>query len=254
MERRLRIHRRKRRPDSGRRARRALLVAVLAAAPLWLGAAACTTDEVVAQARIPGTSSRAQFTRVTQRFGYLDATIETGGFTLRFFLPPSDECSAIARLGQEARYQNLGPLGRFTQDEFRCDPLGILSLLEWRNRGPRGAQPRSVVPRAQATFQVIDRDDELVLVSGRFPLAGHIGWVGGVASRAVLPVEPNCQRAIESGVASMEYRSSGRRPFTLVGPRGLCDIVGFVYERAPEQPGGERPPETGTRLEPETQP
>jgi hypothetical protein len=210
------------------------VLAALAAAALVAGAGGCTTDEVIAQSKIPGTSSSAKFTQVTPRFGYLDVTLETGGYTLRFFLPPSDDCAAIAREGGEARYQNLGPLGRITAGELRCDPLGILSLRTWRNRRPRGAQPGSTIPRAQATMKVLDRDDEFVLVNGRFPLAGEIGWVGGVASRAVLPVAPECERAVETGVASMEYRASGRRPFTLVGPNGLCDIVGFVYERAPE--------------------
>lgn len=216
------------------------LAAALAIAALTGGGGGCTTDEVLGQARIPGTSTVATFTDVTPRFGYLDVTTETGGATLRFFLPPSPECQAVAGASGRARYQFIGPLGRFTLGETRCDPLGILSLRAWRDRRPRGAQPRETIPRAQATFQVIDRDDELVFVSGRFPLAGRVGWVGGVASRALLPAnDAACDRAIETGVASMEFRVSGRRPFTLVGPNGLCDMVGFVYERQPEAPASD---------------
>lgn len=231
-------------PPFRRLHRRSLLVPASALAAAVLGSGAgCTTDEVLAQAKIPGTSTNATFTEVTERFGYLDATIETGGYTLRFFLPPDEACTAIAREGGEARYKTLGPLGRLTRDDLRCDPLGILSLRAWRDRRPRGAQPRSTIPRAQATFEVLDRDEELVLLNGRFPLAGEVGWVGGVATRALVPTAPVCEKPVESGVASMEYRASGRRPFALVGSDGLCDIVGFVYERPPT-PAPETAPDT----------
>ena len=59
----------------------------------------------------------------------------------------------------------------------------------------------------------------------------------------MLPVDPQCGRSIENGVASMEFRASGPRPLTLVGPRGLCVITGFVYERPPPLEG-EEPVET----------
>jgi len=200
-----------------------------------LVAAACTTEQFISQAGVPGTSTPAKIVSVVERGEYLDTTIETGGTALRFYLPASEECRTVVNGDFEtARYQNLGPLGRLTRGEVRCDPLGILSLRAWRDRRPRGVLPKQTIPRAAARFQEIRRDADLVLLQGRFPLAGYIGWVGGVATRAVVPVDPVCEDAIASGTASMEYRPAGKLPFTLVASKGLCEIVGFVYERPPQ--------------------
>ena len=65
---------------------------------------ACTADEFIARARIPGTSTPARFVLVHERAEYIDATIETGGFTLRFFLPGSGDCAVLAHVDEMVRY------------------------------------------------------------------------------------------------------------------------------------------------------
>jgi len=67
-------------------------------------------------------------------------------------------------------------------------------------------------------------------------LAHLIGWAGGGDTVAVLRNVPHCRRD-GSGVASMEYRPSGRNTLALVGPSGLCRIEGLIQPppgKAPE--------------------
>jgi hypothetical protein len=98
-----------------------------------------------------------------------------------------------------------------------------------RARQPRGDNLRSSpVPRAQASFRTLYEDGDLVLLRGRFPLAFHVGWAGGDDSVAVVDNVARCRGPIESGVASMEYRPSGRNTLALVGSGGLCRIEGLI--------------------------
>jgi hypothetical protein len=89
------------------------------------------------------------------------------------------------------------------------------------------------VPRAQASLrEELYRDDELVLVKGRFPLASYVGWSGGSSTIAVLPVGGVCEAPIRDGVASLEYRDSGDRVLSLVTSDGLCSLIGLVKEES----------------------
>jgi hypothetical protein len=197
---------------------------------LMLGAG-CTADQFLVQAGIPGTSTPARATLIAERAGYIDAVLETGGTAYRFLFPDNDECRSLLEEEAELRYAHLGPLGRVTREEQRCDPVGLLSLAEWRDRRPRRESP-AAIPREQATFEVYYSDDELVFARGRFPLAFEIGWAGGVDTIGVFPNREPCASILAEGVASMEFRPAGKRTFSLVTDSGLCPIEGFVLESA----------------------
>ncbi len=192
--------------------------------------AGCTTDEFKRQAAVPGTSTLGGIEFHGERAQYLDATVTTGGTSYRFFLPRTEVCRAVVDAGtggEPVRYRNLGPFGRVEVGEQSCDPVGILSLVAWRNRRPR-PQTRAAIPRDQATYQVYHRDDEIALARGRFRLTSLIGLPGGVDYVAVIPVEERCERVLESTVASIEFRSSGPMPFALLGGSRPCPVLGFA--------------------------
>jgi len=209
---------------------RELRIPALGAA-LFAALVACTTDEFVYQAGVPGARIDAEVGELTTRGAWIDARVQTGGADLRFFFPATPTCRAV--LGaDDVRYANVGALGRLRSGDRTCDPVGILSLRAWRQRRPRPADPE-LVPRAQAVFDEHYRDEDLIVLEGRFPLAGRIGWVGGVDTLAVVPRREPCPAVVEQGVASMEFRDAGPRVFDLVADRGLCPLVGFVMK--PEQ-------------------
>ncbi len=164
---------------------------------------------------------------VVVRNGYIDAHIgpQPG---LRFFFPSDETCRGI--LYEEARviYVRRGSLGRVEgPDGTMCSAVGIASLREWRDRGPRPRIDRPL-PRSPVSFRVVYRDDDLVFARGRFPLASQVGWARGEDTIALLPTGEACKASIESGVGSMEFRSSGRVPFQIVSGGQNCPIVGFV--------------------------
>ena len=186
----------------------------------------CTPQQFLLQAGLPGTYTKAELLSLRDRSDYLDATLETAGKRLRFFFPRSPECRETLVEGAVLEYAHVGSLGRVRNGEKRCDPIGVLSLAAWRDRGPR--QIRRPVPRDQAVFEVFYRDEELVLARGRFPLAGEIRWTGGLDTVGVIPNVDGCRSFLEEGVASMEFRVTGPDAFVLVGKEAFCPMLGFA--------------------------
>ena len=84
------------------------------------------------------------------------------------------------------------------------------------------------MPRKQASYKVLARYDDVTLLRGSFPLAGYVGFTGGLDYVAVVPNSEECRDPIEKGVSSMEYRGKGKRALSLVGARGLCRIDGLA--------------------------
>ena len=193
---------------------------------LWALVVACTPGQVLVQAGIPGTYTRATLSELRERADYLDAVVETAGYRFRFFFPRSEECRETLVEGSALQYAHLGSLGRVRRGDSHCDPIGILSLAQWRDRGPR--QIRRPVPRAQAKFEVFYRDEDLALARGRFPLAGEIRWTGGLDTVGVIPIDPDCESILSAGVASMQFRVAGKDPFVLVGEERFCTMLGFA--------------------------
>lgn len=186
----------------------------------------CTKDSVISGIGAPGTSLAAEVGAVMVRHRYLDASVSAGDFQYRFFFPDEARCRDLLNHPEGASFVWLGPLGRVARGEERCSPVGILSLQAWRDRGPRLS--REPVPRAQAVFTEVWRDQEMVLVRGRFPLAGMANWIGGHDSIAILPNVEDCLGFLEEGVTSMEFHASGKNPLVLLNEDGLCPITGFA--------------------------
>ncbi len=139
-----------------------------------------------------------------------------------------DACRALLLLETTVSYVSRGPLGVVTNEAGdRCEPVGIASLQEWRDRSSR-RRTGTPVPRAQATFEIVHRYEGLVFARGRFPLATLVGWTGAEDTIALLPNDGGCRRPIDAGVATMEFRFSGQRPYRLVAGGESCPIVGFV--------------------------
>lgn len=198
---------------------------MLAVAVLVIG---CTHEQVVMQTGLPGARAAAELSLVKERGDYLDVRMESGGFSYRFFLPADEACRAMLVDGQAVTYANVGPFGRLQAGDTVCDPVGVLSLAAWRDRGPRRSRSE-VIPRSRADLdERIYVDDDLTLVRGRYRLAGLIGFVGGADSIAVIPSVPECRDLAIPGTASMEFRDVGEKPYVLVEGGRLCPVIGFV--------------------------
>ncbi len=164
-----------------------------------------------------------------ERGPYLDVGLAGHGLDLRSFAPASDACRAVMRPEAVVDYRERGIAGRFEREDQSCDAVGYGEpLVRGVRRIRAGDLQSSPVPRAQATFRTIHEDADVVLLRGRFPLASKIGWAGGEDSVVVVDNVARCRGAIERGVASMEYRPSGRNTLALVGDKGLCRIEGLI--------------------------
>ena len=182
-----------------------------------------------------GSGARFDVARVSQRGPYLDADL-AGPVAMRTFTPASEVCAAVLVPERSVVWSERGLGGRFASDGLECRAAGIGEPLLERARQPR---PRNLrVPREQANYSSIYEDSDVALLRGRFPLAHLVSWPGGSDTVVAVPNVPVCRRPIDAGVASMEYRDSGRPTLALVGERGLCPIVGLL--RPPGQDLAER--------------
>jgi hypothetical protein len=178
---------------------------------------------------------------VIQRSDWYDATLEGHGLVLRTFVPADEVCGRVLEQGAVVDYIERGIAGRFERDGEACDAVGFGSPLINRARRGRATSLRTTpIPRKQATFKVIFKDEEVILARGRFPLASTLGWTGSSDTVAVFPNTALCRVPLEKGVASMEYRAAGRQTLTLVSSDGLCPFLGLI------QPGGQAPKSTSS--------
>jgi hypothetical protein len=188
----------------------------------------CTKDQLVVDSGLPLGSASTRISLVAERGDYLDVEVSTAGKQYRFFLPDEESCRMLFKSEAAVRYGNAGNFGRLETAETSCDPVGILSLAAWRDRGPRNPYA-DVIPRSRSELrEVVYRDDDLTLVRGRYLLAREIGFVGGADSIVVLPAVPACAGLPEAGEASMEYRVAGKQPYVLINGRERCPVLGFV--------------------------
>jgi hypothetical protein len=178
---------------------------------------------------IPGVSTPFLVTKATPRGGYIDAVLTGKGITLQSYVPLGETCAFVLREEAEVAWINAGPTGGFRREGQECHAAGIGSLHEWRDRGPRPQSLRgSPVPRAQANYRVVYRDDDVAFLRGRFPLSGRIGWTEGGDTLAVVPNDEVCQGPIGRSTSSMQYYPKGRNVLVLVAQNALCPIVGLV--------------------------
>jgi len=191
-------------------------------------AAGCSRDQVVAQSGLPGARAAASLSLVAERGDYLDVVVESGTRRYRFFLPNDGACVALFESEKAVSYANVGSFGQLATDRTTCDPVGILSLAEWRDRGPRRPNA-AVIPRSRAELrEVVYADEDMTLVRGRYLLAREIGFMGGADCILAIPNVPECRGVPEARQASMEFRPSGPNAYTLINGNARCPVLGFI--------------------------
>jgi hypothetical protein len=201
---------------------RRLAVLLLAFAML-----ACHPTKGAFQLGIPGTRIPMSVERVKPRFGFLDATLEADGWSLRTFVPATETCTRILDGEADLEFRSSGPYGSVQRAGQTCQASGIGSLAEWRKRQPRG-DTSSVIPSAQATYRVVYEDEELAFLRGNFPITWRLGFTAMGDAIAVVPRTAVCRRPIESGRATLEYFFGGRNVLTLSSRDGRCNIEGLI--------------------------
>jgi len=196
---------------------------------LLIALAGC--NRALSMGGLPFLGSAARVGSVVARGGYLDAPIVDARGQLRFLFPDTPECRAVVVAEAPVEYQQTGTLGRVKRDEKKCDPAGIASLAEWRDRRPstRGSLTATAIPREPAYWKPFYRDDEVILVRGRFLIAREVGWIGD-DTVAMLPA--SCAAKADAGEGTVEFRPSGKVAFRVIGEPD-CPILAF----ARPQPG-----------------
>lgn len=193
----------------------------------WL-AVGCTRDQVVMQSGLPGGRASASLSLVAERGDYLDVIMASGGRRYRFFLPNDAACVALFESEKAISYANAGSFGQLSTDRTTCDPVGILSLAAWRDRGPRRPNA-AVIPRSQAELrEVVYADADMTLVRGRYQLAREIGFLGGADCIAAIPDVEECRGVPEAGRATMEFRPAGPDAYILLNGTMRCPVLGFI--------------------------
>jgi hypothetical protein len=189
---------------------------------------ACNPTRALYQAGLPGVSTPFSVFRVVERGGYLDATLQGEAGEVRVFAPADGLCSRV--LAPEARvsFESEGPGGTMERDGQVCRGVGRGSLAEWRARRARPEGIETAIPRAQAAYRVVYRDDDGIFLRGRFPLTGLLGWSEGGDTIAVVPDTDVCREPVDAGVASLEYRPVGTNVLSLATSRGLCPIEALL--------------------------
>lgn len=196
--------------------------------------AACSFKQGVYSLGIPGVWIELAVESVQQHGPIIAVTLREKDLELRYFTYDDEDCRAVLVAGARVRYLNSGPHGVLmraddhSENPVRCMPQGIGAPQIQSARRPRSRSTRSAVPRTQATYEQLFADDELRLLSGRFPSAARVGWAGADHTIVVVPRSEHCDALGEQGVASMEYRASGRRRLVLLAGGGLCNIIGLI--------------------------
>ena len=214
-------------------------VSVLAAAALALACEhAQQAGQDAARTLNPFSTTDASVNSISQLGPYLLVELRGRGANLTLFTPVSEACARVLKPESSVVYARWGVFGRITRDNENCDPVGVASLVAWRDRTfRRRGRP---LPRAQVQFTTLYQGKQLVLLRGRFPLVGRVGIPSGFDLVAMVPNDDVCRPLIQGGVASMEYRDAGNMPFSLVGERSRCEVLGFAMP--PEMPPPQEAP------------
>lgn len=179
---------------------------------------------------VPGTQSKATVQTVSERAGYLEGWVVSGEEgQLRYLFPDTPTCRRLLQPEASLRWADQGTYGELSDAAGEhCDPIGTLTLQEWRRfrRNPRSGLGGPMRPRAQANYQLIHLDEEFAFLRGRFPLTGAVGVAGGYDIVAVVRNAPECQKALGRKTSSMEYLE--RAPYLVLISDGRCPIRGLA--------------------------
>ncbi|MDJ0790163.1 MAG: hypothetical protein QNK05_25495 [Myxococcota bacterium] len=180
----------------------------------------------------PGAAPGASVLGVRERGPYLDVVVQDGDETQRRFVPVSPDCRFVLTAEARVAFHSSGLAGRFERSGVLCTAVGIGDPLMSRSNRGRGGMGE-LIPRGQANFRELYRDDDVILLRGRFPLVERVGFTGGDDCVAVVRNEPACRDAAEEGVASIEFRARGKNTLALVAGRELCRIDLLALPPAP---------------------
>jgi hypothetical protein len=169
-------------------------------------------------------------TRVVPRGPYLDVQLH-GEAELRFLVPADEVCTRVLRPEAQVEYWTRGPFGELRSGEDTCTPLGVGDLAAWRDRKPRVAEA-TPVPSSRADFEILHRDEEVVLLRGRFLLANRVGFSNTGDLVAMVPNTEHCREAIADGEDTLLFHPIGREAFTLMVEGGACPVAGFAIPPA----------------------
>jgi len=211
---------------------------------LAIACGGATTGEVVSEVglqvkrAVPFTQSSATVETVAERAGYLESwVVSSEPGRLRYLFPPTDACRRLLRPEAQLTFADEGTFGEFfdAQGEH-CDPIGTLTLVEWR-RHKRNPNSPAYVP---VTYRVIYSDEEFVFLRGRFPLVSWVGVGAGYDIVSVVTNAPECEKVFQETTASMEFL--GHEPWLVLISEGQCPIRGLAIP-LPAPAAGEAPRE-----------
>ncbi len=201
------------------------LLALLASFPVTVSC----SEKAMHDTGLPGWGTEVEVVKVTPRGDYLEVRMQGDGFELHNFFANSEICNQVFQAGEPVSYNAIGPLGEFRRFDQQCNAIGVWDLVRHRNRYPStGSLRGSPVPRAQANYRVILSEPDLILLRGSFPLASHLKFAGSDDLIAAITPGDQCDPVSERPTSSVEFRPSGKRALSLVGPSGLCEIQGLI--------------------------
>jgi len=214
---------------------RSARVAVCLLAAAWLSGCA-SVQRTAWQLNVPGVSAPFRVELVTNRAGFLDATLSSEHVVRRIFADGNDPvCRGMLVPGEEISWGSTEPFGPLKRGDERCSISGIGDLERWRDSRGRRRTARSPVLRSTVRYRIAYRGEGFVLARGGFSMGALFGWSPGTDQAfAMLLVTPPCDLADRDGFATVEYRASGRTALGIVTPQGLCRIEGLIS--APREP------------------
>lgn len=208
----------------GRALRCALVVAALVAGC----EAARQAGDTVAFTLNPVASTGVTVSGRSEHGPYLFVEVQGPQLQQGFVTPASDACARVVEPGAQVTYAKHGNFGRFRRDGEACDAVGSLSLAQRRQKPRDKRRGDSAVPRATARFRVVHRDEQAILLRGRFALATRVGIPGSFDVVAILPDSEPCRDVASRREATLEFRLSGPEPFRLLAGRERCVVTGFA--------------------------
>jgi hypothetical protein len=191
---------------------------------------ACSTKNMY-DTGLPGWKTQLKVLETSQRDRYLETHFRgTDDIELQRFFPANDTCRALLAPGSLLEYALAGSYGEFSRGDLQCNATGVADLEKWRRRFGKnsGLTSSSPIPRAQANYQLVAKDEDSILLRGSFPLAGKVRASGSQDLVLILPRSPECEEVADRNTASMEYRPSGNPALALLASKGRCVVRGFV--------------------------